>query len=245
VAVGPSRDTYWNNGARKTVTDPASQVTSYTYDGQNRLETATTAAGVTSYTYWPDDLLKTVSYPSGVVATYGYDKADRLLALENKKDATVLSSYAYTYWHGNRKTQTEVNGTTETTFYAYVAAPAPRSATTPAARPARRSGLRCSHPTAARRMVEWARPNQKPICSGLGQFQEKKDGRAVQPHPVARGLLATATWNLCVFDGRGWPGLPFMATYYWLGPVRLLAGPNRDGGSRDREGQPNTIPPAS
>ena len=31
--------TYWNNGARKTVTDPANQVTSYTYDGQNRLET--------------------------------------------------------------------------------------------------------------------------------------------------------------------------------------------------------------
>ncbi len=41
---------------------------SYTYDGQNRLKTATTAFGrpeaaTTTYTYWPDDLLKTVTYP--------------------------------------------------------------------------------------------------------------------------------------------------------------------------------------
>src|SRR5262249_50742619 len=69
--------TYWNNGSRKTVTDPESGLTSYTYDGQGRLATVTTAGGATSYTYWPDDLLKTVTYPSGVVATYGYDKADQ------------------------------------------------------------------------------------------------------------------------------------------------------------------------
>ena len=35
--------TYFSNGTRKTVTDPAGSVTQYAYDGQNRLKTATTA----------------------------------------------------------------------------------------------------------------------------------------------------------------------------------------------------------
>src|SRR5262249_43731928 len=39
--------TYFKNGTRKTVTDPAGAPTTYAYDGQNRLKTATTAAGET------------------------------------------------------------------------------------------------------------------------------------------------------------------------------------------------------
>jgi RHS repeat-associated protein len=118
--------TYYKNGLRKTVTDPAESVTQYAYDGQNRLETATTGFGtadaaVTRHAYWPDDLLHTVTYPNGVVATHEYDKADRLLTLTNAKDATAVSSYAYTYDpNGNRLTQIEVNGgQTETAGYGY------------------------------------------------------------------------------------------------------------------------------
>src|SRR5262249_20918888 len=121
--------TYFKNGTRQTVTDPAGAVTSYTYDGQNRLKTATTAAGVTKYTYWPDDLLQTVTYPNNVVASYGYDKADRLMSLANEKildpanpaARTKVSSYAYTYDdNGNRLSQVETNGgAVETTGYTY------------------------------------------------------------------------------------------------------------------------------
>ncbi len=119
---------YHKNGTRKSVTDPPSPgnasglTTTYSYDGQNRLETATTAAGTTSYTYFPDDLLKTVTYPNGVVATHGYDKADRLVSLLNGKVAQPpASSYAYEYdRNGNRLKQIETNGgTTEATTYSY------------------------------------------------------------------------------------------------------------------------------
>jgi RHS repeat-associated protein len=118
--------TYYRNGLRKTVTDPADSVTQYTYDGQNRLETATTSFGTagaatTRYTYWPDDLLHTVNYPNGVVATHEYDKADRLFTLANAKGATPVSSYTYGYDpNGNRTSQVEVNGSqTESTGYTY------------------------------------------------------------------------------------------------------------------------------
>jgi RHS repeat-associated protein len=109
--------TYFRNGTRKTVTSPSAQLTSYTYDGQNRPETAVTAAGTTTYTYWPDDLLRTITYPNGVVATHGYDLADRLTSLTNGS----VSSYTYAYDdNGNRTSQTELNGgTTETTTYTY------------------------------------------------------------------------------------------------------------------------------
>jgi YD repeat-containing protein len=117
---------YFNNGVRKTVTDPSGSVTEYAYDGQNRLQTATTAFGTpqaaaTSYTYWPDDLLHTVTYPNGVVATNTYDAADRVASIVNAKAATTISSYAYGYdANSNRTSQVEVNGgLSETTTYGY------------------------------------------------------------------------------------------------------------------------------
>jgi RHS repeat-associated protein len=113
--------TYFANGTRKTVTGPSAETSSYTYDGQNRLATATTAGGVTSYAYFPDDLLRSVTYPSGVTATHAYDKADRLTSLVNARGATTVSSFTYGYdRNGNRLSQVEVNGgPAETTGYTY------------------------------------------------------------------------------------------------------------------------------
>jgi len=124
--------TYYRNGSRKTLTDPAGLTTFYEYDGQNRLKATTTGFGTpdpatTTQTYWPDDLLKTVTHPNGVTATYGYDKADRLTSLVNERvdhltqARTPVSSYAYTYdANGNRLSQVETNGgAPETTGYTY------------------------------------------------------------------------------------------------------------------------------
>ena len=121
---------------RESVIDPANLVTRYTYDGKNRLETATTASGTpqaaqTTYAYFPDDLLERCLYPNGVSATHTYDKADRLLSITNANGPTLVSSYEYfglgegadpvSYdENGNRLIQVEINGgTTETTRYAY------------------------------------------------------------------------------------------------------------------------------
>jgi YD repeat-containing protein len=109
--------TYFANGTRKTVTGPSAETSSYTYDGQNRLATATTAGGVTSYAYYPDDLLRSVTYPSGVTAKHAYDKAQRLTSLVNDGGTNTVSSFTY----GDR------NGTGS-----------PRSRSTPA--PRRRQG---------------------------------------------------------------------------------------------------------
>jgi RHS repeat-associated protein len=123
--IRPVAYTYYRNGTRETITDPAGLVTRYTYDGRNRLESATTAFGTpaaaaTTYTYHPDDLLRTVDYANGVVATHVYDKADRLKSLAQTKDTATLSSYVYGYdSNGNRISQVETNGATETTTYGY------------------------------------------------------------------------------------------------------------------------------
>ena len=55
-------------GNRTAVLDPDGLATTYTYDARNRLDTATTEAGVTRYTYWEDSLLKQIEYPNGTVS---------------------------------------------------------------------------------------------------------------------------------------------------------------------------------
>ncbi len=112
---------YFANGTRKSLTDPAELTTSYTYDGQNRSATVTTDAGVTQYDYFPDGLPKQTTYPNGVTATHQYDRADRLVSLVNAHGEAALSAYTYTYdADGNRLSQIELNGgTTEATSYTY------------------------------------------------------------------------------------------------------------------------------
>ena len=117
---------YYGNGLRKTVKDPAGRVTLYTYDERNRLQTATTGSGspeaaTTRYTYLPDSLPLEVTYPNGVKATHAYDRADRLTRLTNLRGPATVSAYAYGYdKNGNRLSQVETNGgVSETTTYTY------------------------------------------------------------------------------------------------------------------------------
>src|SRR6266540_3150845 len=117
---------YYGNGLRKTVKDPAGRVTLYTYDERNRLQTATTGSGspeaaTTRYTYLPDSLPLEVTYPNGVKATHAYDRADRLTRLTNLRGPATVSAYAYGYdKNGNRLSQVETNGgVSVTTTYTY------------------------------------------------------------------------------------------------------------------------------
>lgn len=117
---------YFDNGNRKSVTDPSGVRTAYAYDGKNRLATATSQAGTadaktTSYTYFADDLLQTVSYPNGVEAAYTYDGANRVTGVLNSAVGGPVSAYEYRYdRNGNRLAQLETNGgAAETTEYAY------------------------------------------------------------------------------------------------------------------------------
>lgn len=115
--------TYYNNGARKTMT-AGDQTTTYSYDTANRLRGVQAGSDVVaSYAYYPDSLPQTVTYPlSGVTATYVYDKADRIKSLQNASASSLISSYVYEYRddRGNRTSQTETNGgVVERTAYGY------------------------------------------------------------------------------------------------------------------------------
>ncbi len=119
-------------GNRTRVVDPDGVVTTYAYDARNRLSTATTEAGVTTYTYWEDSLIRRVEYANGSVSDHGspesYDRADRQVRVVNRPADVAqpaFSTYEYTYdANGNRlnqvETQRDLNaGASETTSYRY------------------------------------------------------------------------------------------------------------------------------
>jgi RHS repeat-associated protein len=119
-------------GNRTRLVDSDGMVTTYAYDARNRLSTATTEAGVTTYTYWEDSLIRRVEYPNGSISDHSasdsYDRADRQVRVVNRPAAAAqpaFSSYEYTYdSNGNRLSQVETQrdlnaGAPETTTYAY------------------------------------------------------------------------------------------------------------------------------
>jgi RHS repeat-associated protein len=105
--------TYDKAGNIRTLSVP-SGTTSYTYDALNRLDTVTDPdGGVTDYNYDAVGNLKTTTFANGVVESRDYDPLNRLLYLENRGVAGVLSSYHYSLdAMGNRLKVEEQDGRT-------------------------------------------------------------------------------------------------------------------------------------
>jgi len=105
-------------GNRTKMTDPAGE-TLYGYDANNRLISITNpAAETTTFTYDAGGRLTRQDYANGAYAVYGYDVANRLTALINlSASGTVLAGYGYTYdANGNRLSMTTPQGTTSYTY---------------------------------------------------------------------------------------------------------------------------------
>ncbi|WGO96915.1 choice-of-anchor A family protein [Saccharophagus degradans] len=93
--------------------------TSYTYDSQNRLETATDNTGTTTYTYDLVGNLNTVAYPNGLVTDYDYNSVNQLTDVYTRDALGVLISH-YNYAlsaTGRREIISELDG--RTTAYCY------------------------------------------------------------------------------------------------------------------------------
>jgi RHS repeat-associated protein len=112
------------NGNRTSLTDPDGEVTGYSYDGANRLDTISLpgTAPVVDYAWRPNGLLASVTLPSGLTTSWSYDDAYRVTGIRHEDAAQELvAGYAYGYdRNGNRAWQEETNGVElERTDYFY------------------------------------------------------------------------------------------------------------------------------
>ncbi len=107
---------YDAKGNRTRVTDFQNVGTTYTFDAQDRLKTAVTAEGSTSYEYFADGLPKSTHFFNNLHEGRCYDDGGRLTALVTAPTAVLngcsppafLSRHRYTHdAEGNRKTQLE------------------------------------------------------------------------------------------------------------------------------------------
>ena len=90
--------TYYASGSQKSKTDQAGNVTSYTYDGLNRLTQESETGGLThSYSYdnAGNRAQMTVSGTESYVTTYRYDAANRLLSENRSGDGSAETLYTY------------------------------------------------------------------------------------------------------------------------------------------------------
>ncbi len=127
---------YDAKGNRTQVTDFQGVGTTYAFDAQDRLRTAVTAEGPTTYGYFPDGLMKSTAFFNGTYEGRCYDDAGRLTALVTARSAVgnacapgpFVSRHRYAHdAEGNRATQVEeltpagatAVGTPEFTEYGY------------------------------------------------------------------------------------------------------------------------------
>ncbi len=127
------RYSYDLNGNRTSLTDSDGLITSYSFDGLNRVtdvttqkfisagQSLTTLQGVTRYEYDRSSLLKKTSYPNNTTASYDYDQAKRTVRIHNQQNNATVSNYEYVFdENGNRIEQRETNGgAQELTTYGY------------------------------------------------------------------------------------------------------------------------------
>lgn len=124
-------------GNRTKVTDPDLVETAYTFDARDRLETATTPEGTTTYGYHPDGLLQKTTMPNTVAEGRCYDAAGHLTTIVSGKGSvdesactasSLTSRFDYGFdANGNRLSQVERRtavgstsaGASETTTYGY------------------------------------------------------------------------------------------------------------------------------
>ena len=109
------------NGNRTSLTDSDGLVTTYRFDGLNRVTDVTTQQGRTGYSYDRSSLLVQTTYPNNTTATYEYDQAKRTTRIHNQQNNATVSNFEYEFdENGNRITQRETNGgAEETTTYQY------------------------------------------------------------------------------------------------------------------------------
>ncbi len=93
---------YNKHGQVLESSDPNKLLTVYTYDDRQRLKSASVGGLLTTYDYWPNGLLKQVTQPDASFLSYEYDAAQRLRVVKdqlgNRVDYTSDNA-------GNNKTE--------------------------------------------------------------------------------------------------------------------------------------------
>jgi RHS repeat-associated protein len=113
-------NTYDAVGRRTRLVDPDSRQFDYSYDNAGRLVSETlNSAAHAAYVYDADGNVTEQTNPNGSKAYQVWDTRGRLTSLTNKRsNATVLSSFSYTYNNDDQRTGvTEADSSTETYGY--------------------------------------------------------------------------------------------------------------------------------
>ena len=100
--------TQLRTGASLQAPNASPWVTSYAYDGANRLQTLTSPAGAFSYTFQgAGGLVKKLALPTSSYITNAFDTVARLTGTSLKNSGnTALNSHQYTYNPGGQRTNT-------------------------------------------------------------------------------------------------------------------------------------------